>query len=183
MGEFDYQEFGEVNAVFAAVFFFTFIVLVFFVLLNIFIGIINEAYAQEQAKPITGMLDEFDSWLTALKQDISAPFLLMMEQAKEMALLAEEMAKSAQKAYEERKRREAIGTNLVLKFRDEEKYEWADLAKSLWPTPNPKVEDSRATFTELLKYYTEAYEDTVPFLEEVNLSPFYRHFNAILTPF
>lgn len=85
---------------------------------------------------------------------------------------------------------QAIGTNLVLKFRDEEQFEWADLAKSLWPTPLPKVEDLSATSSELLKFYTEAplsarvpgsrpppdfqprpcleaYDDAVPFLEEV----------------
>ena len=102
-----------------------------------------------------------------MKEDVSAPFIRMMEQAKEMAILADEMAKEAHRLYEESKRREAIGTNLVLKFRDEERFEWADLAKSLWPTPIPKVEDLSATSCELLKYYTEAYEDAVSFLEQV----------------
>ena len=52
LGEFDYAEFDGVTKIFAPIFFFTFIVFVFFVLLNMFIGIVGEAYNKESAKPV-----------------------------------------------------------------------------------------------------------------------------------
>jgi len=167
MGEFEYEEFGEVSQIFAAVFFFTFIILVFFILLNIFIGIINEAYAQEQAKPLMSMVEEFSIWSSTLQEDMARPFVEMMDQAKEYAKQLEQMAMEAKYLYEQAKRREAIGSNLVLKLRDHERFEWADLAKSLWNTPLPKPEDLMATGQELLKFYTEAYDDALPLFNGV----------------
>jgi hypothetical protein len=54
-----------------------------------------------------------------------------------------------------------------LKLLDYEKFEWADLAKSLWPVPVPSLSDAAMTHVELLKYYMEALGDAVPLLTEV----------------
>ena len=51
LGDFDYSELENVTKIFAPIFFFSFIIFVFFVLLNMFIGIINEAYNVESQKP------------------------------------------------------------------------------------------------------------------------------------
>ena len=66
LGDFDYTELEDVTHIFAPIFFFSFIVFVFFVLLNMFIGIINEAYIVESEKPKKDLTDEFIEFLSVL---------------------------------------------------------------------------------------------------------------------
>merc|ERR1719502_848025 len=50
LGDFDYQELKDVTPLFAPLWFISFQVVVFMVMLNIFIGIINFAFSKEHAK-------------------------------------------------------------------------------------------------------------------------------------
>jgi len=170
MGEFEYEEFTEVDKIFASVFFFTFIILVFFVLLNIFIGIINEAYAQESAKPRMAMADEFSGFVGQLRHDMAAPFIRMMDKANELKKRAEDKWREVQEMAEARQRWEALGRNVSTKLRDHEMRELAKVTDELWWVPIDKAEDLLRTHHELLKEYRPGLDDAIQLVEDVRLA-------------
>lgn len=135
LGEFDYAEFDGVSKIFAPIFFFTFILFVFFVLLNMFIGIVGEAYNKESAKPVIDLSDEFYDFLQDCKRAITEPIEEFIEQAKiklkEMKKLAEEAAAKRNAAI----RRDNIGRGMVTKLAKNEFPELSEKAQKLWSLP------------------------------------------------
>eukprot|EP00658_Telonema_sp_P-2_P025695 TRINITY_DN2034_c0_g1_i3.p1 TRINITY_DN2034_c0_g1~~TRINITY_DN2034_c0_g1_i3.p1 ORF type:complete len:651 (-),score=196.57 TRINITY_DN2034_c0_g1_i3:72-2024(-) len=135
LGDFDYSELEDVTRVFAPIFFFTFIIFVFFVLLNMFIGIINEAYNVESQKPKKDVTDEFIEFLQDLKKNITRPIKEFVALAKEKIaeLKAEEEKFRAMRNAEIR--RENLGRGMVAKLEKNELQDLADRVDEIWFLP------------------------------------------------
>ena len=63
LGDFDYIELMDITQDFTPVYFFSFVIIVFFIMLNMFIGIIADSYATENAKPKVTLGSEFAAFL------------------------------------------------------------------------------------------------------------------------
>eukprot|EP00656_Telonema_subtile_P026271 TRINITY_DN2824_c0_g2_i2.p1 TRINITY_DN2824_c0_g2~~TRINITY_DN2824_c0_g2_i2.p1 ORF type:complete len:968 (+),score=269.08 TRINITY_DN2824_c0_g2_i2:88-2991(+) len=135
LGDFDYTELEDVTRIFAPIFFFSFIVFVFFVLLNMFIGIINEAYAVESQKPKKDVTDEFIEFLADLKENITRPIKEFMELAKEKIKMLKEEEEKFRMMRNAEIRRENMGRGMIAKFEKNEQHELAEISKKIWLLP------------------------------------------------
>lgn len=135
LGDFDYSELEDVTRIFAPIFFFTFIIFVFFVLLNMFIGIINEAYNVESQKPKKDVTDEFIEFLADLKENITRPIKEFVELAKEKIKMLKDEEEKFRKMRNAEIRRENMGRGMIAKFEKNDLQELAEIAKKIWLLP------------------------------------------------
>eukprot|EP00232_Nephroselmis_pyriformis_P001496 CAMPEP_0182913856 /NCGR_PEP_ID=MMETSP0034_2-20130328/38248_1 /TAXON_ID=156128 /ORGANISM="Nephroselmis pyriformis, Strain CCMP717" /LENGTH=1001 /DNA_ID=CAMNT_0025050585 /DNA_START=146 /DNA_END=3151 /DNA_ORIENTATION=+ len=74
LGDFDYQELSDANRVMAPVLFYAYFVMVFFVLLNMFLAIINDSYAEVKGNQSESDLLFYSNLRAKLKEKVSMLF-------------------------------------------------------------------------------------------------------------
>jgi len=158
LGDFDYQELMTVTQTFTPVYFFSFIIIVFFVMLNMFIGIIAESYASENAKPKVSLGSEMASFLQSVKDGIVQPIEAAYKAGMEIGEKLRKEEEAFRKRIESAKKRAATGIAMADVFREAELLGLAAQVTTLWDVPINSFEDY--TLEEKLQEYQIAINQT-----------------------
>jgi len=133
LGEFDYEEMSSVSALWALVFFLIYVLVMFFIVLNIFLAILNDAYTttKEEVK-----VEEFEKRKKlSLREKFEVRKAVWRERKKiaELKKLKKEKVKAAKKAkkeYEKRAKEKALLSKIGRKkAREQKKVDKAVAAK------------------------------------------------------
>jgi len=141
LGDFDYHSMNDITKHFTPVFMFSFIIVVLFVMLNMFIGIIAEAYATENAKPKVSLANELADFLESMRDGVVGPITNLVSWAKETAQKIKDEEEKYRLKKEAAKKRAATGQGIVQKLKEKDCERLATRVETLWGAPLQKFKD------------------------------------------
>jgi hypothetical protein len=141
LGDFDYAELMNITPVWTPIYFFSFIIIVFFVMLNMFIGIVADSYATENSKPKVTLGYEVAMFLQSMKDGVVQP---IMETYEMVTAIAEAMAKE-EEAFRARieaaKKRKEIGISIAEALCENNLEGLGTTLEAIWEIPIDPMED------------------------------------------
>jgi len=165
LGDFDYIELMDITQDFTPVYFFSFVIIVFFIMLNMFIGIIADSYATENAKPKVTLGSEFAAFLKGVQEGITQPVKDLYNKAIEIAEKVKAEEAEFRRKMEAKKKRAELGKSIMETLIEKDLESLAARIEPLWAVPIEKFPDY--TLADKLVEYECAANQLKPLIEDM----------------